>query len=91
LAVLHHCGYININEVKINIRMMCIFSLLCKKTYSLKEKNIEINLKIQAHKLKSLCETRWVYEVIMIFKEFLHALVIALEQIENDSKNIETI
>ncbi|KAF0756247.1 52 kDa repressor of the inhibitor of the protein kinase-like [Aphis craccivora] len=49
--------------------------------------------RILAHKLKSLCETRWVlrHEAIMIFKELLQPIISALEQIENDSKNKESI
>jgi len=67
------------------------FHYSAKRTYILKEKVLEINPKTQAHKLKPLCETRWVlrHKAIMIFKEFLQPIVSALEQIENgnDSKN----
>lgn len=57
-----------------------------KRTFILKEKVLEINPKTEVHKLKSLCETRWVlrHEAIIIFKEFLQLIVSALEQIEND-------
>lgn len=69
------------------------FHYSAKRTYTLKEKVLEINSKSQAHKLKSLCETRWVlrHEAIMIFKKFLQPIVMALEQIQNDSKNKENI
>ncbi|KAF0702443.1 52 kDa repressor of the inhibitor of the protein kinase-like, partial [Aphis craccivora] len=69
------------------------FHYSAKRTHILKEKVLEINPKTQAHKLKSLCETRWVlrHEAIMIFKELLQPIISALEQIENDSKNKESI
>jgi hypothetical protein len=48
---------------------------------------------MQAHKFKSLIDTRWVLglEVIIIFKEFLQPIVSVIEKIENDFKNNESI
>lgn len=72
---------------------MCIFNYSVKRTTILKEKIIEIYPKTHAHKLKSLCKTRWVLrnEAIMTFKEFLQLIVSVLEQIKKDFKNNKLI
>lgn len=60
------------------------FNCSAKWTSILKNKILEIKPNVQATKLKSLCETRWVlcHESVLIFKEFLEPIVAALEQLQ---------
>ncbi|KAE9534473.1 hypothetical protein AGLY_008563 [Aphis glycines] len=56
------------------------------RTTILKNKILEIKLNVQATKLKSLGETRWVlrHKLVLLFKEFLEPFVAALEQLQTE-------